>query len=475
MDALNPLWINRYSQVELLAFLACGYTLDDFKMCGLAEDNLQALSAVTGSAHAINDDSIFNAARNEDTVKAYRRYLELLPDGTHATECRAWVSRHESISDNLTQRLIEDMKAHPQRYSDGVLHTLIEGLHPNEIEDYKSGLHKLESLNPWWREIVVELIEGHTVDMERVAQSVKPDGMSENTWRAIWTQPSYNLPSLTAREMSRMLKWGNDVFMLGICGCGRKSLTAAILNYSALFLNGTYQPHIVNGKDVSYGYYKALRDIIPACKFPAPQGSDTLCFLHYTAMGQKATFIQHGSEVCALMADSRYREEVREIWEVNALRACLENDNEKTLLFLIDCSVLLESDEYPWTFYTSLDQALLLENMLQILCSNGPNQHNPEKGCFMSRVKKLAIVFTKADLLPGEPSVSNWLKQCEELAATKNKSFLALLHEVCSQYKINKNGQPYMFVHSMGTPLVGNCFIHQVETTKSIASFIFEN
>ena len=271
-----------------------------------------------------------------------------------------------------------------------------------------------------------------------------------------------------------MLKWGNDVFMLGIYHCGQKSLIAAILNYCALFLNGKYQPHSVDGKDVSFENYKALRDIIPACKFPASQASSTICFLHYTAMGQKATFIQHAGEMCRSMVDSRYSESDKERWEENALRACLENDNEKTLLFLIDCGVLLDVDPEDERI-TSLNQALLLENMLQVLRSNGPNQRKPEKGCSMSRVKKLAIVFTKADLLPGEPSVSNWLKQCEEFTAKKYKSFLALLHEVCSQYKINKNGQLYMFVHSMGTPLVGGCFIHQVETTKSIASFIFEN
>ena len=45
MDAFNPLWIDRYSLTELLAYMACGYTLDDFKMCGATDETLRDYAA----------------------------------------------------------------------------------------------------------------------------------------------------------------------------------------------------------------------------------------------------------------------------------------------------------------------------------------------------------------------------------------------------------------------------------------------
>lgn len=462
MDAFNPLWIDRYSLTELLAYIACGYTLDDFKMCGATDETLRDLSASLGTAVPVNDDLIYKAANDEGTAQAFERYCELMPQGKHVHDSNAWKERIGDKVETMVQQLIDDMRLHPQDYPASCLRLLLLNNLPDRTrQDIINGTIYVPPL-------LKDLMLGdYTIPTTDIAEAVKPDGLSPNDWWVIWFQSPYAMPLVTSREMSRMVEGYRDIVMLGLPRCGRTSMIASILNYTTLFMNGRYEPHVVKGQDMSYFYYKALRDIVPARKFPASPGNELLCFVHFKATSRKVTLIDHDGSMATMLAQSMDSQNSRESWNTNALCACLHSNNPKTLLLLIDCQQIMAGD--------TVNQSLMLEKMVQAICCDGPDERKPDKGCSMSHVKKLAVVFTKADVLGGNPTTENWIPQVDAIFREHFATLNALLLDACRRYGINSEASNniYMLIHSIGRPNVGDCFTPDLSTTAGVAKFIF--
>lgn len=285
----------------------------------------------------------------------------------------------------------------------------------------------------------------------------------------------FEVPQISVREFGEVPIGRNDLYFIGCEGSGKSCVLAGILNY--LHNEGKMQfvpARNAKGYDVSLNYYKALIRSVEEFKVPCLSPVDAIGFIQFN-LGLKfeheVTAMELSGESFRLLSEADYTR--HKVWEMIGLGCCL-NDNSKTLFFLVDFSIIIGKN----SMHSNIEQNQMMDIALDMFSSDGING---EKNCTMSKVKTIAIVVTKSDLIDVELGRPLTLEERDRIASDYLSmhcpGVIKKLSNLCRKYDINAfyKGhvhQPYVLTFSLGRFFVGNTVVFDSRDSKRLAEFV---
>ena len=287
----------------------------------------------------------------------------------------------------------------------------------------------------------------------------------------------FEVPQCLMEELGECSSNRTDVYFLGVPAAGTSCIFAGLAKYFYDY-GIDCQPNYNNrGVDYCYQYYRSCVNGINSYKVPQSTGTDTISFMQLdlgTKQDSKVTIVEHSSE--AFRALSRAYMDGPKVWERFDLGRYLNNNNTKMLFFLLDYSCIIGKNPR----FSAADQAELLSDALLVFSNNGSGKHN-EKDCTMSKVKTMAIIVTKSDLMDIEAGRPLSQEERADIAMGHLKksyaNFMNNLSDLCRKFGINANHkghacEPIVITFSLGRFYIGNTVVFDETDTKRLAEFI---
>lgn len=250
-----------------------------------------------------------------------------------------------------------------------------------------------------------------------------------------------NLPQF-GLDAAQLAKGRTDLYLIGLPGSGKTCLLASVLKYLTDTGGLRYvTKEIKKNEDRCKAYYQGLIDGLGENLLPLPTKMDTLVPMEFkigSRYKRPITMVEHSGKAMKTLSEVLTTGE--DVWHQTGLGQCLKNDNPKTLLFIFDYSMLTARN----THISAVDQELTLQNVLNVLSTDGTGR-NGEKDCTMSKVKNVAVVITKSDLMEEDNGRTLTQDERSDIAfqylMDRCSAFMNHLGDLCMTYDINASNK----------------------------------
>lgn len=456
--SFDPFRINEYTIEELIHFMENdGYSMGDFQNAGLSWDKQAQIRD-----YLQQEESYWEQAMQIGTEEAYQLYLSKYPTGKHVLEAELAIIEIRKLKEKLEKDLKEEMLREPHLYSANVMNRLL-GMQTQEHEDDP------QKANWAWQRFLSHHLH---IDYEWLLdKGILPLGRPELK-KAI-TQPDFSLPQLTIDELGDFPTDRTDVYFLGMPGSGKSCVLSGIIN--AMNRKGVvcYVPQFnESGMDNCNVYYNGLIRSVNEHKVPMSTGSETISFMKLDVGGvsekkNQITMVELSGEAFNRISERNMTGE--NVWKELGAGQCLKNNNDKLLFFLVD--YLTISGNNPR--FSPIDQELKLKDALTVLTSDGPGK-DPSVGCTLSKVKTVAVIVTKSDLMPDASTSSERKDVAMGILQQNYRNFMNNLAGYCERFGINKANwyMPYVLTFSLGDFYVGNTVDYNPADSSTLVEFI---
>lgn len=468
MNEFDPIKVNTYTIQELADFVQSGCRKEDLYACGLSAPKRPLLDAELSARTSLvtDDDQRWSIAQKKDTIPAYKAYLARYDiydgyRGKHVIEAQARLEELWIVLEALSRELFEDMKAYPWKYGQTEMRRLFDGL--SDEGDGKS--------NSDVGDIATRFLEsGQTITISDLkAKGIIPDDMTKNRICA----PDSKLPQLTPEmqgDFPKENRW--DVYFVGVPRGGKSSVVSGIFYSMNKKGQISYIPHPnKDGQDLAGDYYNRLLESVEDCKFPESTGKETASYMKIDLTKDKRrnnlVFVELSGEAFNEAVESQYVG--KKAWQHLGGSTISDSSNDKVLFFIVDYGVKIgENKQIPRS-----RQRKVLENMLShVLTKDGTGQDG-RKGCTMSKVKTVAVIVTKCDLMSCRNREERSL-MAQQFLQDEFATFMNNLRICCKEFGINKpiHNNIYVFDFSLGTRLVGNSCQYDSRDSERIVEFL---
>ena len=470
MEDFNPRNVNGYSIDQLLGFIDRKVaTFEDFQRCGLKWDKQAELKKILEEKIAIQqeEENNWQTTRNTDTKSAYEFYLNNYGWDTaiHAYEAKMRIEELGKIYQQRYEDLFDDMRDDMMKYKANVMQVLFGKIPATEeMRNEDSPIGRFLK-----------------ADMKLTFQDLHKSGIlpedNRELERAIF-KDDFEVPQLSIEDLGEVPTDRTDVYFLGCPASGKSCVLAGFLNYLHFSGEMKYLPMMnAKGIDGCRPYYNALIKGISEYKAPRSTGYDTVSFMQLNLgprRDREITAMELSGEAFKSLSDAHTSG--REIWGKLGVGRCLKNKTPKTLFFLLDYSSIIGKNPR----FSAIEQEQILGNALDVFSSDGEGRYG-EKDCTMSRVKTVAIVITKSDLMDVEEGRPLTREERADIAFDYLKerfaNFMNNLSELCRKYNINANNkghanEPFVTTFSLGQFFLGNSVIFDDTDSKRIADFV---
>lgn len=461
MFDFDPKSVNNYSIDELLGFLKLKKaSIGDFQKAGLVYYTQDELKKIIQA-----DESDWIGACSLNTIESYEYYLANRGNrALHEFEAKMKIKMLEDANRQLYEDLFDHMRQHVRQYKAPDMRVLF-GLTNPTLAMMEEDSPKGRFLKAGLKLTNKQLIEQHFLPSDNIA-------LQESILKE-----DFMLPQLEFNELGDFPVDRTDIYFLGCPSSGKTCALAGFLNYLREIGQLEYVPQFNNeGKDLCKAYYDNLIEGLSLYKAPQSTSKETVSFLKINTgqnRDRKITAVELSGEAFEEMAASNMNG--REIWEKMGASQCLQNNSKKTLFFLLDYSTIIGQNDS----YSEVKQALLLDNALNVFSNDGPGRDRT-CDCTMSKVKTVAIIVTKSDLMDkqeGRPLTQNERSDIAfKYLNSRFKNFMNNLEAVCKQYGINdfkgSRYKPFVITFSLGQFYLGNSVVYDETDSKSLAEFI---
>lgn len=466
--SFNPIQINSYTIDELKAFLDEGYSMEDFQMAGLFWEKQEQLRVFIQQKALLEqqEESIWSQAVQTDTEEAYQLYLTKYPTGKHVLAAELAINTIRQRKVQYEKDLKEEMIKETYLYSSNVMEQLLgitsyqdnSSQNPSEMRAWQRFLRQHLHIDYQW------LFDNDILPLAR------PD-----LKRSI-TKPDFQLPQLKIEELGPFPTDRTDVYFLGMPRSGKSCVLSGIIN--AMDSRGVvhYDPQFnEEGKDNCNKYYNGLIRSINEHKVPMSTGDETISFMKLDVGGRnvkknRITMVELSGEAFNRISERNMTGE--NVWKELGAGQCLKNNNDKLLFFLVD--YLTISGHNPR--FTPYDQEEKLKDALTVLTSDGPGVSGKPRtvGCTLSKVKTVAVIVTKSDLMPDATTAAERADIAMSILNSNYTSFMNNLADFCEQFGINKANHylPYVLTFSLGNFYVGNTVDYIPDDSITLVEFI---
>lgn len=299
-----------------------------------------------------------------------------------------------------------------------------------------------------------------------------PPVENEREEAKLWALPQFGMDA-----GSELAKGRTDLYLLGLPGSGKSSLLASVLGYMSKEDILRYVPQANDGCRT---YYQGLVDGLAEGKFPQATRSDTLVPMQFnigTRYRRPMTVIEYGGKAFKELSQANISGQ--EVWTSLSLGRCIKNSNPKSLFFLFDYSSIIGKNPR----FSAADQEEILGNALDVFVSDGAGRYG-DKNCTMSKVKTIAVVITKSDLMDDEMGYPLTRDERDGIAfrylQDRLSSFMNNLSDICNQYCINENIEEHaceIWVSAFSLGRVSTENMVEVEDTdaRRLADFIVKS
>lgn len=485
MEEFNPTIFYTYSVEQLFDFIQRKeVSFEELQELGLPYDKQKALKTLidTWVDTCAEEEEDFKQACKKATIcenlenykgaiDKYEVYLDKWKNRTphphpdHITYCEEEIIRlKESIGvgfNKLKQNLLRDMQERAWHYSPLLMRYLLgkTSVDPEDLENDSSPAGKF-------------LASGQTLTMDDLVEAGLIPGRNPVLQKSV-CENFFKLPTLPIEELGDFPKDRTDVYMMGVKGSGKTCALAGIIKQ--LFDSGevVYRPQFNSlHQDLCQEYYYKLIEGVRHFKAFEPTPIDTVSFMKLDIGKDKRkplTFVEMAGEAFYSMADAF----ARDTWEKLGAKKCLDNTNDKVLCFFVDYKNVISQDLND---SNQQDQDIVLSRALMVLSNDGPDINHPERGCTMSRVKTLAIVVTKSDLMGPNLSFEEREAIAKEYVQTNLCSFVSSLKEQCKIHNINQaaGNEVYVFPYSLGEFYVGQSVQFKPEDSERFVKFLYD-
>ena len=465
----DPKNVNQYSIDELMGFYDSGVaTFTDFQRCGLRWDKQKEVQDQINEriAKEQQEENAWLSARENDTIQAYKFYLGTYGENAkHAFDAKLRIQQLIEGQQKIYVDLFRDMHENMMDYKANVMNVLFGKVPPTE--------EMCQENSPIGRFLKAKL-ELTFEDLYR--SGILPEG-NRALEKAIF-KDDFEVPQLSIEELGEVPTDRTDVYFLGIPASGKSCVLAGFLNHLHYAGEMQYLPTKNNrGIDGCRPYYNALIKGLSEYKAPRSTGTDTVSFMQLN-LGPKrdraVTAMELSGEAFKNLSDANCTGQ--EVWEKLGVGRCLKNNNPKTLFFLLDYSSIIGKNPR----FSAADQEEILGNALDVFSSDGTGRYG-EKNCTMSKVKTVAIVITKSDLMDIEEDRPLTQEERADIAVRhlqeRFRTFMNNLSDLCHKYDINSNNkghtnEPFITTFSLGHFFLGNSVIFDKTDSKRIADFV---
>ena len=396
-------------------------------------------------------------------INAYNNYLKnwenvtIHPQPLHIQMSQVEISRLQEEVGNtigiLKKELLDDMRKRPDKYSPVIMRYILGLIIPNpeELDNSPAGKFLAAGLSLSMN----DLVEGGVLPNDPCLMT----SITKDVW---------SVPQLQMKELGHFPSDRNDVFFMGVKGSGKTCALAGIIN--ELYRSGevTYQPQInENGQDLCQEYYYDLIRAVRNNKALAPTATDTICFMKLDVgrrREKELTMVEMSGEAFSNLSQAY---SARDVWEQMGASTCLGNNNDKVLCFLVDYSRVVDGGRQD-------EQDLALDKAVTVLANDGPNPNNPSRGCTLSKVRTVAIVVTKSDLMGADLTYEQRETVAKQYILENLSSFVGTLKLECQRHNINApaHNQVYVFPFSLGDFYVGQTLQFKNEDSARFISFL---
>lgn len=470
MSTFDPMKVNAYTIDELADMVEEGVvTKDGIYSCGLAAPKRPLLEAelLRRKQVIIDDDEMWAEARRRNTIPAYNAYLgcyDKYPPqyrGKHVADAKMSIQELLERIRGIRNRLFDLMRNKPAVFKNSSMEYLFNGV-PNYNEEMEVALRRGGE-----DEAVISFLKyGLTIsyqdllDNEVIPSSISEDSLIASDYTLIQT----NMEQLHYFPTERR----TDVYFIGVPRSGKSSVMAALC--SAMHKTGCaeYQPHFnKDNKDNVRDYYKSLIRSTKKGKYPVSTERDSLCFIKLLLKSKKResplTFVELGGEAFRAAVNSGMKGKAA--WEGLSAGTCLDSKNPKLMFFIIDYSTIFDQDK-------RLEQDEILNTMLTVLTTDGPSGDGT-KGCTMSKVRTVAIIVTKSDMMEAY-DYDEQVDEAEEFINEHFAAFKKTLAGICKKYGINRQVNYHLYVtpFSTGRMYVGNTYEFDPADADALVDFI---
>lgn len=465
----DPRNVNMYSVDELKTFISNGIVqFVDLQKLGLnwqkQDEMRQWLQAIEEKKKA--EERAWQSACSMNTIAAYKYYLSVYGEtAVHAFDCNVRIQELEVAQQRIYEDLFEDMRSDILKYKANVMNVLFGKMPPTD---------EMRAENSAMGRFLKADIKLTFDDLYR--SNILPQG-NHALERAIFID-DFEVPQLPIEELGEVPTDRTDVYFLGCPGSGKSCVLAGFLNYLHYAGEMEYLPSKnAAGVDGCRTYYNQLIKGVSEYKAPRSTGTDTVSFMQLN-LGPKRdreiTAMELSGEAFKSLSDANCTGQ--EVWERLGIGRCLKNNNPKTLFFLLDYSSIIGKNPH----FSAVDQELILDNALNVFSHDGTGKFG-EKNCTMSKVKTVAIVITKSDLMDVEYGRTLTSEERADIAfdylQQRFANFMNNLGDICKKYDINSNnkghaGEPFVSTFSLGQFFLGNSVIFDPQDSKRIAEFV---
>lgn len=470
MNEFDPIKVNTYTIQELADFVQSGCRKEDLYACGLSAPKRPQLDAELSARTSLvtEDDQRWSIAQKRDTIPAYIAYLDKYDniDGYRGKYVKEAQTRLEELRiglKDLSCELFEDMKAYPWKYNQNMMKQLFDGL----SDEGDEGDGKANS-NSNVGDIATRFLKsGQTITISDLkAEGIIPDYMTKDRICA----PDSKLPQLSPAmqgDFPKDNRW--DVYFVGVPRGGKSSVLSGIFYSMNKKGQISYIPHPnKEGQDLAGEYYNGLVESVEECKFPESTNGDSASYMKIDLTKDKRrnnlVFVELSGEVFAQAVQSGYVG--KKAWTRLGGSMISDSSNDKVLFFIVDYGVKIGENKQA-------QQRRVLESMLShVLTKDGPGQDG-RKGCTMSKVKTVAVIVTKCDMMSCKNREERSL-MAQQFLQDEFATFMKNLRDCCIEYGINKpiHNNVYVFDFSLGTRLVGNSCQYDSRDSARIVEFL---
>jgi len=481
----DPRKINFYSIDQLKQFISDGIvSFPDMQKCGLnymKQDEIRKWNEEQEKKkeeEKLNKEKEekeikmqFDAACGINTIQAYDLFINKYEENeTAAQEVVQAKMRRDILIEEIKgkrQKLLDDMKAAPWRYTAEIMSLLFSGVKEEQREILRNADHSGPDA------VIYDfLLSGMTLDYESLLENgiIPPDVSKKDI-----CEPDYRMPQKTIDKLGEFPTGRTDVYFLGVPRSGKSSVLSGIMYELYIEGKAAYEPHFVNGVDPCSSYYSGLIKAMAQKKPPVGTPTDSISFMKLNIRNEdrrnEVTIVELSGEAFRGIAEGMETEDAREIWSKLGATQCLRVPNKKCLFFVVDYSVVRNFDN---AYCNNIDQAMMLDNALRVFCYDGPNQRKPQVDCTMSKVETVAIIMTKCDLMENVFDRNGRLDEAEKYIEEHFSTFANNLLAVCRRFGINRSNrfQPYILTFSLGKFYVGNTVVFESNDSEEIIKFI---
>lgn len=465
----DPRNVNMYSVEELKGFLSSGKVkFVDLQRLGLNWQKQDALRAWLEEIERKkqNEERDWQTACSMNTIPAYKYYLSTYGENAiHAFDAKVKIQELEAAHQHLYEDLFEDMRNDILKYKANVMGVLFGKMPPtDDMRNENSPIGRFLKAD----------IKLTFDDLYR--SGILPEG-NRALEKAIFID-DFEVPQRSIEELGEVPTDRTDVYFLGCPGSGKSCVLAGFLNYLHYAGEMEYLPSKnADGVDGCRSYYNQLIKGVSEYKAPRSTGMDTVSFMQLN-LGPKRdkeiTAMELSGEAFRSLSEANCTGQ--EVWERLGVGRCLKNNNPKTLFFLLDYSSIIGKNQR----FSAVDQELILDNALDVFSHDGTGKHGV-KNCTMSKVKTVAVVITKSDLMDAECGRTLTPEERTDIAfdylQKRFANFMNNLGEICRKYGINANNkghafEPFVWTFSLGRFFLGNSVIFEPEDSKRISEFV---